>query len=239
MPTTVQHRSTFGTGVTNVSLAFASNNAAGNLLVYIGAATALNFPGTAICTDNNSNTVADSGVNPSATGQGQLHLYYVKSCNAGANTAKVTDNNISDPHLHIYEVSGCDTTAPLNASGTLSAGSSASYSVSTSGAAAANDYVIAAFLNWALAGTWTVGSGYGNTETANNSTGGDTTFSEDKVASSAAIQTATATCSSTPTTEVALIATFKASAAGGLLTGIDFTPGALRAMETDYLVGDL
>lgn len=225
MPTTVQHRSTFGNGVASVALAFSSNNAAANLLVYAGAADG-NSGNTVACTDNNTNTITDPALVAQVNLQGQIHLFYVRNSHSGANTVTCTSSVPStDPHLHIYEVSGCDTVAPFNASGTLTTGTSSSYSVSTSGAAAVNDYVFAAFLNWALAGTWTLGSGYGNTETANNTTGGDTSFSEDKVASSAAVQTATATCSSTPGTEVALIATFKAAAGGGLLTAIDFTPG--------------
>src|SRR6266404_7234504 len=140
MPTTVQHRSAFGNSVASIALAFLSNNTAGNLLVYCGAGTPVDIGGTEVSTDNNSNAILDSGLHPTVHSQGALRLYYVKSCNGGANTVTLTDGAASsDGHLHIAEVSGCDPTAPFNASGTLVTGTSASYSVSTSGASAASD----------------------------------------------------------------------------------------------------
>lgn len=215
MPTTVQHRSTIGTNITTMNLAFSSSNAAGNLLAYIvmGSAGAGNTTGVS---DNNTNTITDPSLNPVSSGYAQAKLWYVRNSHAGANTVTATSSGPNDTKLHIYEVSGCDTVAPFNASGVKSTGTGTAWTVSTSGAAALNDYVIAAFHHFVTACTWTVGGVYGNTETANDTTGGDSGFTEDTVASSAAIQTATATSSTSETTaQIALIATFKAAVGGG------------------------
>lgn len=212
MPTTVQHRSTFGTASASVPLAFLSNNTAGNLLVCIigGDATT-----TLTVTDNNGNTWTDPSLNALSAAYSQLKLWYVKSCNAGACTVTAHSAVAHDTHIHIYEISGCDTVAPFNASGVKTTGTGTAWSLSTSGAAAANDYVIAGFMHWVGACTWTAGGVYVDPEMANDATGGDSTFSEDTVASSAAIQTATATSSTSETTaQVALIATFLAAAGG-------------------------
>ena len=226
----VQHRSTFANGATSVSLAFSSNNAAQNLLLYC-AADGGGGASTNACTDNNSNTIANALTVGGACAQ---RIDYVKSSNSGANTVTANLPASGHPHLHIWEVSGCDTSAPLDQTGSVSG--STTYSVSTSGSTTtANELVVGAFGDSTANETVTIGSGYTLSEQTNNTTGNDVYFTETKIVSSTGTQTATITATGTDSFSQ-LIATFKASAAVTPPLG-DFTPGAGGAsLPQDFAV---
>lgn len=123
MSIVVQKRSTFATGVTTLALAYTSNNAANNLLIYSyaggGTITA--------ATDSNTNTIA---LAKAVSGGGNVRVDYVASSNAGANTV-TGHQSVSDFHAHIREISGCVTATPLDQTGSV--GSSATGKVSTDG----------------------------------------------------------------------------------------------------------
>lgn len=210
--TVVQHANatTATTGSsTSLSRAFPSANTAGNLLV-VAVST---YSGETISppTDSVNNTYA-LAVGASRSGNAVAAIYYAANCKGGANTVTAHISAADNVHLHIYEISGMATSAPVDVTGSNISNTATSLTVSTSGSTtSANDYVFAYFADNATPKTFTAGAGYGDTEQSESS--GDAGFSEDKIVSSTGTQTATATESGAdPIT--ALIATFKAGSGG-------------------------
>jgi hypothetical protein len=192
MPTVVQHRSTFGNGVSSQALAFLSNNAAGNLLVYCGGVGFGPGPLTA-ATDTNTNTIANATANAGVNGgAGSSRVDYVANSHSGANTVTVHSTTAGDVHIHIWEISGCVTISPVGDSGKVN--SSATASVSTTGSLALiGDAVLAFFYDDAANDALVAGSGYGTSDLSANTTGGDSALSEFKTATAGGTQNATLT----------------------------------------------
>ena len=94
------------------AISFASNVAAGNLIVVCISSQGGDVTGIS---DNQSNsyTLVENG------SQGGIlcgRLYYAKNTNSGATTITVTYGDYYDSIISIFEISGCDTTAPLDVS---------------------------------------------------------------------------------------------------------------------------
>lgn len=201
-PTIVQHRSAFTSGSSTCVLAYASNNAAGNLLIYYDG----NGGGTgtvAASTDSNGNTIALALNGPLSNSR----IDYVASCNAGANTVTAHDASGGKIQLHLWEMDSI-AAAPLDQTGSVN---STTGSVSTSGSTAqANEYVFAGFLvttnNHTLAPD---GSASAN-EQVNNVGGGDCSLTEVAIVASAGVKTLTVTGNAGDTIQQ-VIATFKIS----------------------------
>ena len=94
------------------SLAYGSNNAAGNLLILIGVSNA--GIGTSVPTDTQGNTWN------LAVSRSTQAMFYAMNSKAGANT--VTDNSGANA-FSVYEWSGAATTSALDATGSAGSGS--------------------------------------------------------------------------------------------------------------------
>jgi hypothetical protein len=187
VPAVVQHRTTFSNGTTTLALAFLSNNAAANLLVYCTSggptASAMN-----VATDSNTNTIANAVSISSSGSAGAARLDYVANAHSGANTVTGHSPSSVDIHLHIWEISGCVTSSPVRATGSTQ---SPTGSVSTSTTTPlTGDAVLAFFYDNPANDTLTVGSGYTTSDTSQNGTGGDAALSEYKSATAGGTQTA-------------------------------------------------
>lgn len=212
MPSPVQHRSNFGTNVTSVAIAFASNNAAGNLLSYSSAAA--NNVTINAATDNNTNTIANAvNVINGSGSAGNGRMDYVANSHSGANTVTGNSSASADIHVHIWEISGCVTASPVRDSGSVGAGGSTTGSVSTAGTSTlSGDAVLAFFYDNPANDALTAGSGYSPSELSANSTGGDAAISEYKSATAGGTQTATCGGNGTSALGPQIIVTFKQTA---------------------------
>lgn len=205
--TVVQHASASTGSNTSLAQAFPSANTAGNLLV-VAVST---YAGETINTPTDSlNNTYTQAVTVSQSGNAVAAIYYAPNCKGGPDTVTAHISAGDNMHLHIYEIAGIATSSPLDAAGTSTLNSASSLTVSTTSATTnANDYVFAYFGDNNSQETFTVGSGYGDTEQS-ESTSGDAGFSEDKIVSSSGTQIATATASGTDSI-TALIVAFKAA----------------------------
>lgn len=206
----VQHRSTHTNTTTTGSLAFASNNTAGNLLLYAcveETTNNLNAP-----TDNNGNTIA-SAINNQSIGNAAIRLAYVVSCNAGANTVTFTSTSACNLHIHIWEISGCDASAPLDQTRTGTSASTTTPSLATSGSTAvANELVFGMFYDRPNDDSITAGSGFSPSEFQDGGAGNESSLTEVQIVSSTGVQTVTATFG-VAQVAVMLVATFKQATA--------------------------
>src|SRR5207302_2277969 len=219
----VQHRSAFSTSGLTISLAFSSNNTAGNLLVYVVGSSSVT--GNNRCTDNNSNTI-DNAVN-TGSGAASNSIDYAANCKSGPNTVSYDGTGTSgnpQTHLHIWEISGCVTTSVLGDTGTVS--NNPTGSVSTSGTSTqVGDAVIGSFHDGNSPPTLTGDAGYSPiVDTAVASPAFKEQLSEFKAATSSGTQTATCTGNGTQVLEQG-IATFIAA----VLTYEDDTPPRLKS----------
>lgn len=205
--TLVQVKSTFTNASSPVTLAYTTNNTAGNLLIAcvgVDAGATISTP-----TDTRNTWVLAKTQNGSG-GSGDAACYYVANCGAGANTVSAAwTGGGTAGHLDIYEVSGMLTVSPLDQTGSVA--SSATASVSTAGATSqANEFVVAFFYDSPNNRTLTVGAGYSNFQLTNNTSGGDCSGGESKIVSTTGTQTATIGGNSTDVL-VQIIVTFKAT----------------------------
>ncbi|SPF40697.1 Phospholipase C (modular protein) [Candidatus Sulfotelmatobacter kueseliae] len=188
----VQHNSGFGYG-TSVPIAFANNVTSGNLVLV--AESAYYTHPLAAPTDSQGNTFTQL-VTANSTGNAAAAIYVAVAASSGADTVNCNIGTAGNMHCHIYEVSGA--TAVVDTTGTVVQTGTA-LSVSTSAATTnANDYIFAYFSGANSEATFTAGSGFADTETT-DSPSDDCGFSEDELANTAAIQTATATASTSDT----------------------------------------
>ncbi len=223
----VQDSSTTGSGSTTLALKFASNVTKNNLMVVGVSSYAGNAFASPAITDTLGSTwslaVAD---NPGTTGTPALaSIYYAIVPSTGANTVTVHMTGTNNLHLHIYELSGLVTSSPLDQIGSNFQSGATAATVSTSGpTTSANEFAFAYFGRDNGSGTWTAGTGYGNTLASPNTGAGTDAFSEGATISSTGTQTATATASATDAL-TSVIATFVAANGG--------TPvGATSAAQT-------
>lgn len=194
----VQHRSTFSNGTTSVALAYASNNTAHNLLVYCSSGQV----NGSSATDSNTNTI----VNATSTGSKNF-IDFVQDAHAGANTVTAHSTGTADIHLHIREISGCQTTTQPRDTGVVA--SSATGSVTTAGATTQiGDAVVAMFDDELANDTLTADGTATDSEITINNTGLDSALSEFRAATASGAQTFT--CGGNGTHAMAqTIATFK------------------------------
>ena len=190
----VQHRSAAVNNATGTTtLAFASPNVAGNLLVYC-CGTGVNSVTLSAATDNNTNIIAPAVSVTGGAGNGQNRIDYVANCHAGANTVTLNSSAITDDlHIHIWEISGLLQVSPLDQTGSVA--SSATASVATSAPTTVlQDFVIAVFHDFALGPTLVEAAPYDPSELSNvGGSTGSSMLSEVLIANTLAIQTATCT----------------------------------------------
>lgn len=200
------------TGSSTVSVAYASNTTAGNLLVAVGASDA---NATISITGGGTWTQAVNQKDGFTAAQAQAAIWYMANCPGGAVTVTLTSSG--DSHLHIYEISSIVTTSPLDATGAAEDTSgSTSQSISTSGSVAqASEYVIAGFFSWNQGSqTFTASGGYTTEQTTQNA-GGDSLGSLDQIFTNASgVQTASCTFGLSDAEVPKVIATFKGTAGG-------------------------
>jgi hypothetical protein len=187
----VQSRATNGSAVTSLALVYSSNNTAGNLLVYL--TSCFDNAGNVVsaATDSNTNTIAQAGSNNNSAGHQSMRCDYVANCHSGANTVTAHDAvGTGEVFIHIWEISGCDTTSPVRDTGAVA--NSATASVSTSGSTSqTGDAVIAYFHSDSATFTFTVGSGYSHLTQTSSAPDSACSASEFKVATGSGTQTAT------------------------------------------------
>lgn len=101
---------------TGQSLAFPSNNTAGNLLVAFSSWSDPGTNPTISDTQGNSWTAQTAQLVPALNGGADTcqRVYFAPNCAAGANTVNLS-TNVNDQSLEIYEVSGIATVSPLEA----------------------------------------------------------------------------------------------------------------------------
>jgi hypothetical protein len=139
-------------------------------------------------------------------------MWYLKNCPGGALTITFTANTNDDIHAQFYEISGSDTAAPLDKTGTGADTTSAtSHSVTTSAGVSSNVTLIAAFYSFNVNNTFTKDTNYVDGVTTNEATGGDSSYGETRIMTGASgTQTASVTFGTTDTA-VSVIASFLAS----------------------------
>jgi hypothetical protein len=205
-PATVQDNSGYTADATSVAVAFGSNVTSGHVIIVAVSTYDAQTISTPTDTQGNSFTQLVTG---GTSGAAVAAIYAATAKSTAADTVTCAVNSANNIHCHIYEVSGVTTT--VDKTGTSSQAGTA-LTVSTSASTAnANDYVFAYFADNHSAATYTVGSGYGDTQASEDTSGGDSGFSEDKVVTATGTQTATATASTTDTFEE-LIVTLEATA---------------------------
>src|ERR1039458_7844452 len=193
-PATVQDNSGYVADASSVAVAFGSNVTSGHVIIVAVSTYDAQTISTPTDTQGNSFTQV---VTAGTSGAAVAAIYVATAKSTAADTVTCAVNSANNIHCHIYEVSGI--TATVDKTGTSSMAGTA-LTVSTSASTAnANDYVFAYFADNHSGATYTVGSGYGDTQSSIDTSGGDSGFSEDKVVTATGTQTATATASTTDT----------------------------------------
>jgi hypothetical protein len=182
--TVVQDTSATGGGSTTLSAAFGSNVTQNNLMVVGVSSSAGNTFGSPAITDTlGSNWFLAVAQNPGTTGTpSQCNIYYAVVPSTGANTVTVHATGTNNLHLHIYEISGLVTSSVLDQTGSNFQSNATAGTVFTSGpTTTANEYVFAYVGRDNGAGTWTAGTGYGDTRLSPNTGSGTDALSEDRI----------------------------------------------------------
>ncbi|MFI4972169.1 MAG: beta strand repeat-containing protein, partial [Hyphomicrobiales bacterium] len=234
----VQDAGATGSGSTTLAVAFASNVTQNNLIVVGVSSSASNsFAATPITDTRGSSWSLAVTRNPGTTGTPALAaIYYAVVPSTGPDTVTVHMTGTNNLHLHIYEVSGLVTSSVLDKTGSNYQTGATAATVSTSAATtAANEFVFAYFGKNNGSGTWTAGTGYGNTKASPNTGSATDAFSEDKIISATGTQTATATASASDGL-TSVIATFIAGPGG---TTVGSTSAAKTVTLTDTGTGAL
>lgn len=180
----VQHRSVLGVGVSSISLAFLSPNAAGNLLIY---AIGENGSQPTLTTDSNGNTV--DNVFSGGIASGKCRLDFVKLCNAGSNTVTAHGGGSDRIHLHIWEISGC-ISDPLDQSNTKSQTATNVSISTTSPTVVAEELVFGYFYDFPSNDTLTIGSGFNASEFTAGVAATESMLTEVNIVGTVGIQTA-------------------------------------------------
>jgi hypothetical protein len=141
----------------SISVAFPSNNAAGNLLV-VGVEANYSSGPTITVTDTLNGSYT-SAIAPTSWYNGvyqAVQIFYFPNCAGGANTVTATASNGSWINVVAAEYSGAATSAVLDGAGASATGSSASASTG-SFAVTANDLIVGMAL---MQGSTAAGSGF-------------------------------------------------------------------------------
>jgi hypothetical protein len=217
---TVQDNNGYSANGTSVAVAFGSNVTSGDVVLV--AVSTYDAETISAPTDTQGNSFTQL-VTAGTSGAAVAAIYAATAKSTAADTVTCNISSTNNIHCHIYEVSGV--TATVDKTGTSSQAGTA-LTVSTSASTSnANDYVFAYFADNHTASTYTVGSGYGDTQASEDTSGGDSGFSEDKVVTATGTQTATATASTTDTF-VNLIVTLEASGSQPQVATPTFSPAA-------------
>lgn len=109
----VQSAAATGTSVASLSKAFATGNTAGNLIVVFVRMSSTTQ--TVTVTDTAGNVYENAVSQVQSSDGHQVHVFYAKNIDAGANTVQATFSATNNhPWIAIYEYSGLSTTAPLD-----------------------------------------------------------------------------------------------------------------------------
>ncbi len=149
-----------GTG--SVSVAFSSNNTAGNtLIVAIGSGNGATNGNLTSFSDTRGNTYTKKIDDNTNQGDG-VQLWVCDSCAAGANTVSVSDGSFATA-MGIWEVSGLNSSGSFDKSVITEVTGASPSSGSTATLSNANEFVIAFVASGPHNGTaYSVGSGYSN-----------------------------------------------------------------------------
>lgn len=183
------------------TLSFTASNTAGNLIV-VGVQS-WNFAASVSDSRGNTYTLATS---TTSAGGNLLYVFYAKNIAAGANTVTVTGP--TGGNIDILEYSGLDTATPLDQvkAATGASGNPDTGAVTT---AAANELI---FGFAQIDANVVSGPGTGFTQREN---AGNGEASEDKTVAATGSYNATFVSGASANAWAAIIATFKAAAAGG------------------------
>jgi hypothetical protein len=163
-PTFIQGKTSDSSTTASVSVAFPSNQTAGNLNVVFIAPLLAGVTITSV-TDSHSQTYTKAIGPISQAGGGvdvlQAWIYYSANIAAGANTITVLFSAANNfPEIDILEYSGLATSSPLDVTGSAhGASGTSSVSVTTTNS---NDIVVAGFFNDGSGWNGTPGTGFTN-----------------------------------------------------------------------------
>ncbi len=148
------------TGVGSLSVAFASNNTARNLIIAFVRMSSSSQ--TVQVTDSAGNTYTDAVSQVQTTDGHQVHLFYSKNIAGGANTVTATFSATNNhPWLAVYEYSGLSTTSPLDKTAHAQGSGSSVNTGPTATTASAPELVFAGTgFVYNYTGTVTAGSGF-------------------------------------------------------------------------------
>ena len=206
--TLVQHASLDSSGI-SATLAFNSNNSAGNWIGVAIRAGALNEVFTV--TDSNGNPY-HKAIQFNETGNGNtMGIFYAENIAAGANTITVSDTTSATLRFAILEYSGVATSNSLDVTATAQ-GDSASPNSGNATTTANGDLLLGAIMT-SDAATFTAGSGY-KIEESVPAEPNTKLVAEDQVQAIAETVSASATLGG-PDFWAAGVAAFKAGSSGG------------------------
>jgi hypothetical protein len=188
----VQHASAFNGNATSVAVPLPGIVNASDILVVATSTTQVN--GTPAVSDSQGNAYA-LAVTAGTPTDAVAGIYVATSSATGADIITCQIPVVDNVHCHVYEVTGL--TSVVVASG-MAVETGPSLSVSTSTPAMLDSYVLAYFAGNNNMASFVPDPGYGHTEYTVSATI-DVAFSEDRVATDAAVQTATATASTSIT----------------------------------------
>lgn len=158
--TRVQHL--FGTGGSSTSLAFGSNNTAGNTLVVIEAQTGNSAPFNNVATisDTQGNTYYSLG--SQQTSNASSVFWFAPNCKAGANTVTTSVGPSPSQVIEIIEYSGLLVPYALEpSSSSLTQTGTSPISLSTTTVASADLLVSWAYREFQTGGSWGATAGWG------------------------------------------------------------------------------
>jgi hypothetical protein len=183
-----------GTSTVAVTCSFGTALTAGHMLLVCAGADNPGANGAVIATPTMTGETLTQITNASNTGNanGALKCYSSNSVVGGQTQVSEKPTASSDIHIQMFDIANPGS-SPVDASGNTNSSATTS-SVSTSTMTSnATDLVIAIFFDNANNRTFTHGTGYTAVVSTNNSSGGDSSFSEDNTTSTTGTQTATAT----------------------------------------------
>jgi hypothetical protein len=211
----VQHHSAKTASGTSVAVAL-TNVVPGDWLIVDTSTSATATIAAPTDTASDSYTLAVSKL-PSAGAKAATYYAQARSGGSITVTCHLT-GGASNLHCHAYEIVGLASTTLDVTGSTQTSGTATALSVATSAATGSSGYCHAFFAGNTAANTFTVASGWGDTETTSNS-GGNAAFSEDK-SDMAVGATATATAKAKTADQFTeLISCYKPGSATGLAVG--------------------
>ena len=201
----VQSNAAQGSAVSSVSVAFSTNNTAGNLIIaFVRMSTTSQ---TVTLADSAGNTYTQAVAQSQTSDGSQVRLFYAKNIVGAANTVTATFSASNNhPWLAIYEYRGLSTTSPLDQTASAQNFSSAPSSGATGTTTGANELIFGGFgFPASYSGTQAAGSGF---TLAQNDTSTSPAANESKLVTATGSYTATFSLGSSANWS-AVVATFK------------------------------